>query len=64
MDYIILNSQGLRIGMASADNPQAAVRAWNLANTASREVGVEADAVVRGKDGTTWTAEEILRQEG
>lgn len=40
--YKILNVKGQVIGCATADNPQAAVRAWNLANKASHEVAVDA----------------------
>ncbi len=43
--YRILNIKGYVIGMASADNPQAACRAWNLANKASQEFAVEAEEV-------------------
>ena len=41
-DYQILNCFGRIIGMANADNPRAAVVAWNLRNLQSQEFAFEA----------------------
>ena len=43
MTYKILNRRGLVIGLVNADNPQAAVRAFNSTDPRGREVGYEAD---------------------
>ncbi len=40
--YTILNVKGMVIGSATANNPQAAVNAWNAANRVSKEYAVEA----------------------
>jgi hypothetical protein len=41
-DWLVLNVRGVAIGMVTAANESAAVRAWNRANVASSEVAVSA----------------------
>ena len=45
-DYMLLNVNGMVIGIATATNPQAAVNSWNAANRTSKEVATEAVRII------------------